>query len=466
MSLVRMQSKIQQSGLPEGDTKWWPRWLERYARWTKQLSAENIEICERQLVQLLRSMRDGGKNAFTRLQVVRALEFYQRQVICVDSPDLSFIRDKLQEVATRERATRPEPSSAVPRSSRDADDAIRTDVDGMLIGRIDAAEPRLVQQMRELMRVRHYAPRTERSYVGWAVRFAGFVGGWQRVLNDVDETEIKEFLSDLAVNGKVSASTQNQAFNGLLFLFREVLKREMQFLTAERAKTPGRLPVVLDRGEVAAVLRELRGTTLLFGQLLYGGGLRHYEGLRLRVKDVDEKQHQLKIRDGKGGKDRITVLPECVLEPLRLQLASVRQLHEQDLAAGYGSVWLPYAFARKSPHAAKQFEWQFVFPASKLSKDPHDDSVHRHHMHESVFRTALNRAVRHAKLDKRVTPHVLRHSFATHLLEDGYDIRTVQELLGHTDVSTTMIYTHVLNRPGIAVRSPADTMNTQMPDAR
>ncbi|MEZ6042768.1 MAG: integron integrase [Planctomycetaceae bacterium] len=312
--------------------------------------------------------------------------------------------------------------------------------------------------MRKLMRVRHYAPRTERAYAGWVERFAQAFGGWADSFSQVGEVEIKEFLSDLAVQGRVAASTQNQAFNALLFLFRDVLKRELAFLEAVRAKRPQRVPVVLSREEVAAIFRHLRGESLLFAQLLYGGGLRHYEVLRLRIKDVDFDRRQLIIRDGKGARDRVTVLPEMTVEPLKLQIENVRKLHEQDLEAGFGSAWLPDAFASQSPEAPRQFAWQFVFPADKLSTDPHDGSTHRHHLHESVFRKALRRAVQNADIQKRVTPHTFRHSFATHLLESGSDIRTVQELLGHADLSTTMIYTHVLQQGPLGVKSPLDRL--------
>ena len=328
----------------------------------------------------------------------------------------------------------------------------------MLVGQIDPNEPPLLQAMRKQMRRRHYAARSERSYTGWACRFAQFVGGWEKISSGVTELELKEFLSDLAVRGKVAASTQNQAFNALLFLFRDVLQREFSYLDSERAKKPERVPVVLSQTEVTTVLRHMRGVPLLFGQLLYGGGLRHYEGLRLRVKDVDFDRRQLVIRDGKGAKDRVTLLPDAAIPALRLQLELVAQTHSQDVSEGFGSVWLPYAMARKAPNAAAQLEWQFVFPASKLSKDPHDGTVHRHHMHESVFQHALSRATKLAGLTKRVTPHTLRHSFATHLLEAGSDIRTVQELLGHADVSTTMIYTHVLQKGPLGVKSPLDRL--------
>jgi integron integrase len=455
MSIRKFAAAVKSGGLSESEAKWFPHWFERYVKWTGQLDAVTIEIRAEPLLQLLRSLRDSGKKAFTRLQVVRSLEFYQKSVSKTSEPDLSPFRTKLEELAAREDSSERSPRNHVPKSDSPH---IEVNDDKMLVGQIDPNEPALLQEMRKQMRRRHYAARSERSYTGWACRFAQFVGGWEKVSSGITESELKEFLSDLAVRGKVAASTQNQAFNALLFLFRDVMQREFPYLDAERAKKPERVPVVLSQTEVTSVLRQMRGVPLLFGQLLYGGGLRHYEGLRLRVKDVDLDRRQLVIRDGKGAKDRVTLLPEAAIPALRLQLELVAQTHSQDAAEGFGSVWLPYAMARKAPNAAAQLEWQFVFPASKLSKDPHDGTVHRHHMHESVFQHALTRATKLAGVAKRVTPHTLRHSFATHLLEAGSDIRTVQELLGHADVSTTMIYTHVLQKGPLGVKSPLDRL--------
>lgn len=270
---------------------------------------------------------------------------------------------------------------------------------------------------------------------------------------------VATFLTWLAVERRVSASTQNQALSALLFLYRQVLGRELEALpSVVRARTPERLPVVLSRAEVARVLVEMSGPTRLIAILLYGAGLRLQEGLALRVKDVDFDLAQVTVRQGKGQKDRRTPLPTSVVEPLRAHLVVVRSLHAQDLAAGHGRVQVPCALARKYPAAATSWGWQFVFPASRLCRDPRYGAPSRYHLHESVVQRAVAEAVRRAGLAKRVSCHTFRHSFATHLLEDGYDIRTVQVLLGHRDVSTTMIYTHVLSRGALGVRSPADRL--------
>jgi integron integrase len=305
------------------------------------------------------------------------------------------------------------------------------------------------------MRLKHYSLRTERTYCEWIERFIRFHR--MRHPAEMAEAEMGEFLTDLARNGNVSASTQNQALSALLFLYREVLKQEIGWLQqVERAKKPARLPVVLSRDEVHKIFAHLHGTTRLMAGLLYGSGLRLMECTRLRVKDVDFAYARLTVRDGKGGRDRMTMLPVNLAASLQRHLEKARAQHEQDVADGFGEVWLPDALARKYPSAAREWVWQFVFPSSRISVDPRTQKKGRHHVDESALQQAVKKAVRASGVNKAASCHTFRPSFATHLLENGYDIRTVQELLGHKDVSTTMIYTHVLNRPGIGVKSPLD----------
>jgi integron integrase len=316
--------------------------------------------------------------------------------------------------------------------------------------------PRLLDQVRLAMRTRHLSPRTEEAYIGWIRRFILFHG--KRHPDDLGEPEITGFLSHLATHGQVAASTQNQALAALLFLYERVLGREIDWLSGlVHAKRPERLPVVLSRDEVKAVLARMEGVAALMASLLYGSGLRVLECAELRVKDLDLARHELTVRDGKGRKDRVTMLPARLEAALRAHLAQVHELHERDLAAGAGAVALPDALDRKYPGASRDWPWQWLFPASRHYVDPATGERRRHHIHETVLQRAVARAVSAAKIGKHATAHTLRHSFATHLLEAGYDIRTIQELLGHRDVRTTMIYTHVLNRGGRGVLSPFDT---------
>lgn len=321
-------------------------------------------------------------------------------------------------------------------------------------------EPKLLDQMRAVLRALHYSYRTEASYVSWVVRFVRFHG--TRHPRELGRPEIEAFLTYLATDGHVAASTQNQARAALLFLYRQVLDLpwdEPRDLVA--AKVPKRLPVVMTRAEVRAVLAELTGQYLLMANLLYGSGLRLMECLRLRVKDLDLGARQIVVRDGKGSKDRLTMLPGRVETPLHEHLETVREIHRIDLERGYGAVYLPYALARKYPNAARSWGWQYVFPAERLSTDPRSGAIRRHHMDERHLQQAVKAAVKTAGIVKPASCHTFRHSFATHLLEDGYDIRTVQELLGHRNVQTTMIYTHVLNRGARAVRSPLDEQDDE-----
>jgi integron integrase len=319
-------------------------------------------------------------------------------------------------------------------------------------------KPRLLDRLRAALRARHYSLRTEEAYVAWVRRYVLFHG--KRHPDEMGEAEINAFLTDLAVAKKVAASTQNQALSALLFLYRDVLGKSIDSLgDVVRARRPARLPVVLSAGEVKAVLSCLDGTPRLVATLLYGSGLRLMEALRLRVKDVDFALNQILVRDGKGQKDRRTMLPASLVEPLRQHLLEVKSLHDADLKSGLGETWLPDALTRKYPAASRQWAWQYVFPAPGLSTDPRTGRTGRHHLHETTIQKSVKEAVRKAGILKPASCHTFRHSFATHLLEGGYDIRTIQELLGHQDVTTTMIYTHVLNQAGgRGVRSPLDAL--------
>jgi integron integrase len=321
----------------------------------------------------------------------------------------------------------------------------------------DVKPKKLLDQVRDTLRVKHYAYRTEEAYVDWIRRYILFHN--KRHPQEMAEAEVQAFLTHLAVEGNVAASTQNQALSALQFLYRYVLQKPLpeSSVDAVRARQSKHLPVVLTTTEVQKLLQCLEGTHQLLAKLIYGAGLRVKEGLRLRVKDIDFAQSQLIIRDAKGNQDRVTMLPQSITELLQAHLVQVKQTHINDLALGYGAVYLPFALARKYTHAEREWVWQYVFPAKNRTLDPRSNVVRRHHLDDAALQRSLRLATQQAQIDKKVTCHTLRHSFATHLLQNGYDIRTVQELLGHKDVKTTMIYTHVLNRGGQGVRSPLDT---------
>jgi integron integrase len=323
---------------------------------------------------------------------------------------------------------------------------------------------KLLDQLSDQLRIKHYSLRTEHSYTSWARQYILFhnpglsAANVKRHPRDMGANEINAFISHLALEKKVAASTQNQALSAILFLYRHVLKIEPDetVINAVRPQKPKHVPTVLSKQEAKKVIENMQDPYRLMAQLLYGSGLRLMEVLRLRVKDLDFANHQIIVRDGKGENDRITMFPDTLLEPLRLHLNQVKALHEKDLFEGYGTVYLPYALEKKYPDANREWAWQYVFPAADFSKDPVTGIRQRHHIHETSLQKAVRQAAQLARIDKSVSPHTFRHSFATHLLQNGYDIRTVQELLGHKDVKTTMIYTHVLQRGAKAVKSPLD----------
>jgi len=312
---------------------------------------------------------------------------------------------------------------------------------------------KLLGELRGIIRCKHYSIRTEQAYLEWAKRYILFHG--KRHPREMGETEIAAFLTHLAVARNVAASTQNQALNALVFLYKQVLGREdLALKNITPAKRPQRLPTVFERSEIERLFAPLEGTPKLVAALLYGAGLRLLEGLRLRIQDIEFERNQIIVRNGKGAKDRVTLLPPGLIQAIRRQMAVASQLHSEDLAAGLGEVYLPYALDRKYPNAAKQWSWQYLFPAGSTAIDPRSGKTRRHHLGESAIQRAVKQAITAAGIHKHGSCHTLRHSFATHLLEDGYDIRTVQELLGHSDVRTTMIYTHVMNKGPMGVRSP------------
>ena len=317
--------------------------------------------------------------------------------------------------------------------------------------------PKLLDQVRSAIRTRHYSIRTEEAYIGWIKRYIFF--HHKRHPKEMGEAEINRFLSYLAEKENLAASTQNQALCAIVFLYKHVLKKEIgNFGHIIRAKKPRRLPVVFSKDEVRRILNELCGVYKIMTKLLYGAGLRLNECLQLRIKDIDFEYKQIIVRYGKGGKDRITVLPESVIEPLKKQIESVIKIHAKDIQYGYNSVYLPFALERKYPNAGKEIGWHYLFPALNLSTDPRTGKVRRHHIHESILQRAVKKAMLKAGIYKHGGCHTFRHSFATHLLEDGVNIRTVQELLGHRSVETTMVYTHVMNKRKLGIKSPADNL--------
>jgi integron integrase len=371
------------------------------------------------------------------------LECYQNIILRKQCLEFKPILSKLNELAGREKragTSELRPSSVVPGEGNP--------------GLIPNGDHQAVQEMYRKLRLLHHPINTEKTYLRWFRRFVRFLGDCHP--EKASENQIAEFLTDLAIERDVSGGTQNVALNSILFYYQKVIGRDLGFINAVRAKVSNYLPVVLSKQEVEKLEGYFSGEYLLMFLLLYGSGLRHRECRSLRIKDLCSERKEILVRDTKGMKDRITMLPERALPLLERQIEVARAQHNIDLADGFGSVYLPFALEVKYPTASTEFGWQYLFPSRKLSKDPRSGVVRRHHIHERSFASKMKRAVKAAGLTKHATPHALRHSFATHLLESGTDIRAVQELLGHKDVKTTMIYTHVMNRPGQTLRSPAD----------
>ena len=439
---------LAERGVSEKARRWYVRRAEDFVK-----SAQGKRLADHTSADLNRYFEGYGRKSriegWQFLQIVDAIQILMEtaKADCLDKVDWEFWRNSAKELDAEAHPTLAKESGVLP-SQREQGKA-------PLVDAVRGEYGDLLDTLVATIRQRHYSYRTEQVYLAWVCRFLLAIKG--KKLEEAGASEISAFLSELAVQGKVAASTQNQALNALVFFFGQVLKREPgEFAEFARAKRPQRLPVVLGRAEVARLLEEMDGVYQLLAALLYGTGMRLMECIRLRVQDIDFAQGLIMVRDGKGQKDRVVPLPQSLVPGLEAHLAEVRELHEKDLAAGGGDVFLPDALERKYPNAAREWGWQYVFPSGRLSVDPRSGVSRRHHLHENSLQKAIKKASTAAGIAKRVNCHALRHSFATHLLESGYDIRTVQELLGHSDVSTTMIYTHVLNRGGRGVVSPLD----------
>ncbi len=445
----RYLEKLRERGVKQASMRWYVVRAEEYIRATegKKLVAQDAADITRYLEKM---DRKGGISDWQFRQIVDAIQILMETAEAGSrhSIDWEYWRNSAQSLPESHPTVARE-NGLLP-STRPAG---RTP----LIEAVRQRHGKLLDDLVVTIRQRHYSIRTEQAYLGWTCRFLLFLG--EKTPESAGAPEISAFLQDLAVRGTVAASTQNQALNGLIFLYGQVLQRPPGDLgDFVRAKRPRRLPVVLGRSEVARLLGQLTGVHHLMTALLYGTGMRLMECVRLRVQDIDFAQGLIVVRDDKGQKDRVVPLPQSLIKPLEQHLDKVRTLHQDDLAKGFGEVFLPDALARKYPNAAREWGWQYVFPSGRLTVDPRSGATRRHHTHENGLQKNIKKAVPAAGIVKRVNCHALRHSFATHLLENGYDIRTIQELLGHADVSTTMIYTHVLNRGGHGVVSPLDGM--------
>ncbi|MCO8123879.1 integron integrase [Stieleria sp. TO1_6] len=435
---------FERSNRQDREAKWATIWFKQFAVFHQRAADPQWSFTAEEVIVFSKHKRDNGMPAWKRQSMVEGLINYRQRVQREAADDLQPIRRKLGEIAAWERAK---------------SDGVE-DIEEV-VGTINPREPDVIQEMRRKLRLMGKQYSTERAYVGKVRAFMSARG--LKTLDDfanIDGGDVESHLTDLAVDGNVAPSTQNQAFHALLFLFEHVLNRDIGRIQAIRASKGKQIPTVMSVNEIESIFGNLRGVYLVIAKLLYGCGLRISEALRLRVKDIDFDNLLIEIHQSKGGKSRIVPLPKDLVEPLRRVLKSRRVLYDYDVADGVASVWLPHALARKYPSAAVEWRWQFVFASHKLSRDPRTRAIHRHHLHRDTFPNRLRIAVESAEVDKAVTSHTFRHSFATHLLHQGTDIRTIQELLGHSDVATTMIYTHVVNRDDITVVSPLDRLQT------
>lgn len=443
MTLARFETAVRGDGVGQNDQEWFPKWLRRYAMSFRNGLTENLPVNRSSVINFSRSLLKSGAPAWQRRQAVRALECYRERVLGRSEPDLSDIILTLTQLAKRER-------------NIDVDAPPTEEELKKLRGNINRGEPLLIQTMRGELRVLHYSMATERAYVRWIKRFCGHVGS--PALEQFDEQDIGDFLTTLAVGSNVSPSTQNQAQSALLFLYQCVIGKKLGFLNAVRARKTNSIPVWFSPGEIKRLLEHLVGEHRLMFLLIYGAGLRHKECRRLRIKDVCFDEGHIIVRDGKGGKDRITFLPKQAVPELKRQITIAKRFHEIDVEQGFPQVYMPYALAKKYPNACRELAWKWVFPSRQRCRDKRSGIVWRHHIGEEQFAVAFKRAQRLAEINKNGVPHSLRHSFATHLIENGTDIQTVQKLMGHKDVKTTMGYVHVTFKLGDSIKSPVDSL--------
>ncbi len=449
MSSEEYSALLSQSPVSAVEQEWFLRWISRYEAWigTKNVP---ISVTPEQVVAFCQSLLRSRLSAWKRLQAVNAIISYRNLFLETNQPSLEPIRQTLARLVAQETAT----TDAV--AGRHEIQTMPIEANQRSVGFIDPSEPPIIQKLRRELRLRFKSINTEKAYVKCIKQFSGFVGSTD--LDNFSEPHIRQFLTSKAVEQNVARKTQNQAKSALLFLYEEVLGRDLEFLDFVISSKNPKLPVVLSRREISRLLCEFTGIKRIIFLLLYGAGLRHGECVRLRLKDVQIDQGQVVVRDGKGEKDRISVLPQLATKLVKEQIELVKRQHERDLENGLGTVYLPYALDRKYPNECRKIGWQWLFPASRISSDPYCGIRRRHHVGKTLFAPSFGKAIARAGILKNAVPHSLRHSFATHLLEDGADVRTVQELLGHKDVRTTMIYLHVMNRPGLSVKSPADSI--------